>query len=301
MLELEALPNTPKIGSTMPLNWPYQKLLARENPLAWSGSETAKPSGKFWIPEEEIRFMENEISLLTPKDSPIPIARFRAASKVAFDVDPIAPKLTPTARPSRTKNLSINVVSNLIRYLIITWDVMNRDCRDKQNDSLPTGHSILQVILRLGFVSFLLTGLASLLPSLASAARVLTVQTIGETVHADCHRVLVQSPNRYHFAMLDRGFVYRDVSFVFVWLRQLNHHRCTVNSEVCDHFISGKDEDGAKQKANRHRHESISPVTPIESWRLCQFNCWCKKRPETCGNHNTSTEAQAYIQSFSLQ
>lgn len=33
-------------------------------------------------------------------NSPIPIARFLAASKVAFDVDPIAPKLTPTASPS---------------------------------------------------------------------------------------------------------------------------------------------------------------------------------------------------------
>lgn len=31
---------------------------------------------------------------------PIPMARFLAASKVAFCVDPIAPKLTPTARPS---------------------------------------------------------------------------------------------------------------------------------------------------------------------------------------------------------
>lgn len=36
---------------------------------------------------------------------PIPIARFRAASKVAFCVDPIAPKLTPTARPSGKKFL----------------------------------------------------------------------------------------------------------------------------------------------------------------------------------------------------
>lgn len=45
-----------------------------------SGSETASPSGKFCIP--------------------IPMAKFRADSNVAESVLPMAPKLTPTAKPS---------------------------------------------------------------------------------------------------------------------------------------------------------------------------------------------------------
>lgn len=44
------------MGSTIPDNCPYQKLLASENPLAWRGKETAKPSGKFWMPVSYIFF-----------------------------------------------------------------------------------------------------------------------------------------------------------------------------------------------------------------------------------------------------
>lgn len=53
----------------------------RDNQLiCTNGSETASPSGKFWMP--------------------IPMAKFRADSNVAESVLPIAPKLTPTANPS---------------------------------------------------------------------------------------------------------------------------------------------------------------------------------------------------------
>ena len=55
-------------------------LLAAENPAAFSGRLTAKPSGKFC--------------------SPIPMARFRALSKVAVGDLPTAPNPTPTANPS---------------------------------------------------------------------------------------------------------------------------------------------------------------------------------------------------------
>ena len=58
----------------------YQIALPAEKPAAFKGRLTAKPSGKFWIP--------------------MPKARLRAFSKVAFSDFPIAPNPTPTARPS---------------------------------------------------------------------------------------------------------------------------------------------------------------------------------------------------------
>lgn len=72
-------PNTPKIGSTIPDNCPYQNARNMLKPAACNGKLTANPSGKFWIP--------------------IPIARFLATSNVADSVFPIAPNETPTARP----------------------------------------------------------------------------------------------------------------------------------------------------------------------------------------------------------
>ena len=44
-------PKIPAIGSTRPLNCPYQIAFPAENPAAFSGKLTAKPSGKFWMPE----------------------------------------------------------------------------------------------------------------------------------------------------------------------------------------------------------------------------------------------------------
>ena len=34
----------------MPLSWPYQNDLSGETPCRMSGIETARPSGKFWMP-----------------------------------------------------------------------------------------------------------------------------------------------------------------------------------------------------------------------------------------------------------
>lgn len=78
-------PKMPKIGSTIPDSWPYQKALPRLKPAACRGRLTASPSGKFWMP--------------------IPTARLRAASNVAVGVLPIAPKLTPTAKPKEESEM----------------------------------------------------------------------------------------------------------------------------------------------------------------------------------------------------
>ena len=64
----------------MLVEFSHQILLAAEYPAALSGKLTASPSGKFC--------------------NPMPIARFRALSKVAVGDFPTAPKPTPTARPS---------------------------------------------------------------------------------------------------------------------------------------------------------------------------------------------------------
>jgi len=72
-------PRTPAIGSTNPLSCPYHILFAAENPAVFKGRLTARPSGKFCIP--------------------IPIAKFRAFSKVAVSALSTEPNATPTAKP----------------------------------------------------------------------------------------------------------------------------------------------------------------------------------------------------------
>ena len=57
----------------------YHILLAAENPAVFRGRLTARPSGKFCIP--------------------IPIAKFRAFSKVAASTLLTEPNATPTAKP----------------------------------------------------------------------------------------------------------------------------------------------------------------------------------------------------------
>merc|ERR1719284_1554940 len=80
IMATRAAPRRPAMGSTRPESCPYQMAFAVEQPAALRGKDTATPSGKFWMP--------------------IPSARFLADSKVADFVRPIAPKPTPTARPS---------------------------------------------------------------------------------------------------------------------------------------------------------------------------------------------------------
>merc|ERR1719318_414695 len=80
IMATRAAPRRPAMGSTRPESCPYQMAFAVEQPAALRGKDTATPSGKFWMP--------------------IPRARFLADSKVADFVRPIAPKPTPTARPS---------------------------------------------------------------------------------------------------------------------------------------------------------------------------------------------------------
>ena len=133
-------PSTPASGSTTPLNWPYlmqthdtehtprlvlpftyyafqrlgttrlykinvgsnshQKLLQTSIPAALRGMLTARPSGKFCIPIPRARFLKKInmcviIALLFHSEEV-----HLALSKVAEGDLPIAPKPTPTAKPS---------------------------------------------------------------------------------------------------------------------------------------------------------------------------------------------------------
>lgn len=80
----------------------HQKLLQVLVPAALRGRLTASPSGKFCIPIPRAKFLEpNEPSTQQQQEHP---CTNQAASRVAEGDFPIAPKPTPTARPSEEKN-----------------------------------------------------------------------------------------------------------------------------------------------------------------------------------------------------